>query len=570
MKKLLWSLAGLWVVGWGQDPRTALELFRLGRYSEAYPLFKRLFERERDYLWATYATDCLLQEGKTAEWNRWVQEERRVSRTSPWATAWEIRAAFLRGDTSASTAWAKLVARPDLPLFVLEALAEVAWRVWGRPDWQRAALLSARNQNPHAYAPLLITTYELENRWAAAWTEWVQHAHYQKLPLDTLLFVWRRYRAAGMPPDSAELPLLQLWQQAPSAPAAELLSRFYLSEGDLMEALRYARAALRLGQTCETLYEVAWNAAEKGFFTTASEAFRLLLQTGEKCPYFSLALSRYLEIEALQTRPQQVLQLLDSLLGRHPDHPALQLERARWLLRLHQADSAWVLLERLTPPTPSLLAQKYLLLSQAALQKDDFAQARLALLELESRLPQSTWLSEAYFALGKLAYFQGEFELAKTRLRLLKNNTQDDLANDAIQLFWHIEDNLKPDTLTEPLRLFARAELYRFQGKAQAAQKLLDSLEKTYKGHPITDDVLWQKAQQSLDQGDTTQARVYLQLLADYPDSESLYRDDALYLLGGLARRPAEAAEYYERLLREVPGSLYSRLAQEKLRALAR
>jgi len=121
MKKLLWSLAGLWVVGWGQDPRTAVELFRLGRYSEAYPLFKRLFEREKDYLWATYATECLLQEGKTAEWNRWVQEERRSNRASPWAAAWEIRAAFLRADTSAFTAWAKLVARPDLPLFVLDA-----------------------------------------------------------------------------------------------------------------------------------------------------------------------------------------------------------------------------------------------------------------------------------------------------------------------------------------------------------------------------------------------------------------------------------------------------------------
>lgn len=570
MRRVLWSLALVGGVGWGQDPQVAVELFRLGRYEEAYPLFKRLFERERDYLWATYATECLLQQGKTAEWNRWLQEERRSHRQSPWAAAWEIRAASLKGDTSALAAWSKLVARPELPLFVLEALAEVAWRVWGRPDWQRAALLAARSQNPHGYAPLVIATYELENNWPAAWQEWVQHAYQQKIPLDTLLFVLRRYRAAGMSADSAELPLLQLWQSEPSAQVAELLCRFYLAEGDLVEALRYARASFRLGKTCETLYEVAWNAAEKGFFTPALEALRLILQAGEACPYFPSALSRYLEIEALQSHPSQALRVIDSLLEKNPDNPALQLEKARWLLKLHQPDSVIVLLSRLSPPTPSLVAQKQLLLSEAALQKDDFLQARLALLELESRLPQTAWLSEAYFALGKLAYFQGEFELAKTRLRLLKNNTQDDLANDAIQLFWHIEDNLKPDTLTEPLRLFARAELYRFQGKEQAAQLLLDSLEKTYKGHPITDDVLWLKAQVALQRGDTTRARTYLHLLADYPDSESLYRDEALYLLGELVRRPAEAAEYYERLLREVPGSLYSRLAQEKLRALAR
>ncbi|MDW8134561.1 MAG: hypothetical protein RMJ66_05790, partial [Bacteroidia bacterium] len=162
------------------------------------------------------------------------------------------------------------------------------------------------------------------------------------------------------------------------------------------------------------------------------------------------------------------------------------------------------------------------------------------------------------------------FELAKARLRFLKNNTQDDLSNDAIQLFWHIEDNLKPDTLLEPLQIFAKAELYSFQNRNEEALLLLDSLEKKYRGHPITDDVLWQKAQYYLTKGDTLRARQYMVALAAYPDPESLYRDDALYFLAQVSRTPLEAAQYYERLLRETPGTLYARIAQERLRELAR
>jgi hypothetical protein len=121
----------------------------------------------------------------------------------------------------------------------------------------------------------------------------------------------------------------------------------------------------------------------------------------------------------------------------------------------------------------------------------DPIQARLYLLEVESRLPESAYLSTAYFKLAELAFFQGEFELARTRLRLLKNNTQDELSNDAIELYWLILDNLKPDTLTAPLLLLARALLAERQGNLSLAEELCDTLESQWKGHPVSDDVFW-------------------------------------------------------------------------------
>ncbi|MCX8112705.1 MAG: hypothetical protein N3E49_05870 [Bacteroidia bacterium] len=566
------ALLLVWTGLWAQDPRPAVELFRMGRYEEAYPHFKRLFDRTKDYLWGTYAVECLLQQQKVNEYGKWVQTERQKGKLSVWGSAWELRRRSLEGDTSTDREWQALVERNDLALPTLEAMAEVAQRVWGRLDWQRVALISARRLNPlpHAYAEALILSYERDRLLHLAWREWLLFWQAQAIPVDTLFSVLKRYLEDGVSADSVELSLLESWQNAPHPAYAILLLRFYLLTENYSEALRYARAAFRLERDCRPLYEVGWMAYERGLFSTAVEAFRLLLTVGEVCPYYNTALARFAEAEAILREPRRALALVDSLLKRSPYSTALRLEKARWHLRLGEADSVLRLMETFDPPTAAALAQKYLLLAEAAMQRGDFTRSRLYLLEVETRLAQSTWQSEVYYQLARLAYFQGEFELAKTRLRLLKYDTQDDLSNDAIQLFWHIEDNLKPDTLSEPLYQFARAELLRYQGRLAESFRLLDSLEKVYRGHPITDDVLWLKSQHCLAQRDSAQARTYLTLLADYPDSESLYRDEALYLLGELSRTPKEAAQYYERLLRELPGSLYARLAREKLQKWAR
>lgn len=568
MRKLLWGVLPLLA----QDPRLAQESFRMGRYEEAYPQFRKLFEKSQDYLWASYAVECLLQLQKTSEYQKWLQSERHKGRLSPWGVAWETRRRYLAGDTSAIHEWESLISRQDIGLPTLEALAEVTLRVWGLLEWQRKALYAARQLNPYpaAYADILISSYERENLLGPAWREWLNLWKARSIPPDTLFSTLRSYLSNGLLSDSAEAALLELWQQGTHPTLAMLLLRLYLMTEQYSEALRYARALFRMERDCRPLYEVGWNAYERGLFIIASEAFRLIVSAGEVCPYYTIAVSRYSEAEALQRQPYRALAVIDSLLQRVPFNAALLLEKARWHLRLAQPDSVIALMKEFEPSVTSALAQKYLLLAEAALQKGDFVQSRLYLLEIESRLAQSTWQSEVYFQLARLAYFQGEFELAKTRLRLLKHNTQDDLSNDAIQLFWHIEDNLKPDTLVAPLKLFAQAEVLRLQNRSAEALRLLDSIERAYRGHPITDDILWTKAQHYLQQRDTAQAKTYLTLLADYPDTESLYRDEALYLLGELSSNPKEAAKYYERLLREVPGSLYARLAQERLQKWAR
>jgi len=572
-----WLIIGWMGLVWGQSAASEAVLrFRMGLYEAALPLFQQAYRQSGDNLWASYILECYLRPQNYEAAERWLTQQKR-SRSTPeaWLKAWEGRYLISRGDSATGLAlWENLLKIPQAETHFYEDLAEVAGRVWGAFEWERRFLYEARrrSRSPFAYAEALIPSLEAERLHAQAWIEWLHLWLGGRLPSDSLLSVAYRYhRQEKVPLDSLEIPLLRLYQGTTPPPEYQaLLTRFYLLAEDYTEALRYARAVARQTGQCEALYEVGLAAEIAGALPTAQGAYQELLRAYPTCPTTEKTIPHYLNVESLLENPQKALARIDSLLSAQGPRPTLLIEKARWLLRTGQARAVPPLLDSLEPPTTGLLAQKYFLLSDAALYMGDPVQARLYLLEVESRLPESTHLSTAYFKLSELAFFQGEFELAKARLRLLKNNTQDELSNDAIELYWLIIDNLKPDTLLTPLSLLARALLSERQGNLSLSERLCDTLETQWKGHPVTDDVLWLRSRIVLARGDTLKARTYLQLLADYPDTESLYRDDALYGLARLSKDEAEAARYYERLLREVPNSLYARIAREALGALAR
>jgi tetratricopeptide (TPR) repeat protein len=573
-----WVILGWVGLMWGQSAAAseAVMRFRMGQYEAALPLFQQAYRQTGDKLWASYLLECYLRLENYEAAERWLSQQKK-SRSTPdiWLKVWEGRYLLAKGDSAGGLAlWESTLKIPQADTHIYEDLAEVAARVWGSFEWERRFLYEARgrSRSPFAYAEALIPSLEAERAYAQAWIEWLHLWQGGRIPTDSLLSIAYRYHVQErVPLDSLEIPLLRLYQSTTPPPEYQtLLMRFYLLAEDYAEALRYARAVSRQTGQCEAIYEVGLAAEIASALQIAREAYQEIIRTYPNCPAYEKTIPHYLNVESLLEQPQKALARVDSLIRVQGARPALLIEAARWLLRTGQAQAVPALLDSLQPPTTGLLAQKYFLLADAALYMGDPVQARLYLLEVESRLPESAYLSTAYFKLAELAFFQGEFELARTRLRLLKNNTQDELSNDAIELYWLILDNLKPDTLTAPLLLLARALLAERQGNLSLAEELCDTLETQWKGHPVSDDVFWLRARLALGRGDTTKARSYLQLLADYPDTESLYRDEALYFLARLARGEAEAARYYERLLREVPNSLYARIAREALGALAR
>ena len=139
----------------------------------------------------------------------------------------------------------------------------------------------------------------------------------------------------------------------------------------------------------------------------------------------------------------------------------------------------------------------------------------------------------------KLPIFKGDFEWAQAQLDVLKASTSKLIANDAMHLSLLITDNLGLDTSEIPLQIFARADLLFFQNRFSESIITLDSILNIYKGHSLTDEILFKKSEIYLKNNETEKAVAMLKKI----ETEFFYdilADDAIFALSGNLSEKAE------------------------------
>ncbi len=172
---------------------------------------------------------------------------------------------------------------------------------------------------------------------------------------------------------------------------------------------------------------------------------------------------------------------------------------------------------------------------------------------------------------AKLAYYTGQFDWAQAQLNVLKAATSDFIANDALYLAMLIGDNSFMDTTYAALSTFARADLLLYQNKLDSAKLALDSIEEFHPGHSLQDDILFKRAEIAHTENDFPLSQEYYhRVWKEYPDD--LLADDAVYRMAQLYENrlddSAKAMEYYQELLLNYPGSLYTVEARKRYRSL--
>ncbi len=178
---------------------------------------------------------------------------------------------------------------------------------------------------------------------------------------------------------------------------------------------------------------------------------------------------------------------------------------------------------------------------------------------------------EAKFRNARISYYTGDFELAQSRLDILKASTSKLIANDAMDLSLLITDNLGLDTTRAPMLTFSRADLLTFQNKLEEATLALDSIIRDYPGHALTDEILYQKYKIYYKQRNFTKAAEYLERIVEQHGKDIL-GDDALFNLALLnetqLNNPEKAKELYKQFLMEHGGSFYEAEARKRFRTL--
>ncbi|MDA3928409.1 MAG: tetratricopeptide repeat protein [Prolixibacteraceae bacterium] len=172
---------------------------------------------------------------------------------------------------------------------------------------------------------------------------------------------------------------------------------------------------------------------------------------------------------------------------------------------------------------------------------------------------------------AKLGYYLGDVIWARGMLDGLKASTSKLIANDAMELSLLISANYDLDTISEPIELFAKGDLFIFQNKDSLAFATFDSITVKYPNHSLSDKILLRKAQICEMRFDfESTAAFYETIIKTYSYSTSA--DDAMYKLAMLYENELnntdKAQELYKQILLDYPGSIYVSDARNRYRNL--
>ena len=241
---------------------------------------------------------------------------------------------------------------------------------------------------------------------------------------------------------------------------------------------------------------------------------------------------------------------------------------------LNEKDTAIVVLEnaiKLANGDQQFIDRCKLDLGDIYVLKSEPWEATLLYSQVEKSEKDSPLGYDAKLRNAKLAYFRGDFELSKEVLDILKQATTREIANDAMELSLLIMENTGADSTEKAMKAYSNVELLLFQHRNEEAIASLNSMEKTFKGDPLEDEIIYLRAMTFLKQGDTEKGVKDLEkIIQKFPIE--LKGDDATYNLAKIFQerlnQPAKAMKLYQELLTKYPGSIYGADARKRFRNL--
>jgi len=179
--------------------------------------------------------------------------------------------------------------------------------------------------------------------------------------------------------------------------------------------------------------------------------------------------------------------------------------------------------------------------------------------------------NEARFRSAKLSFYQGNFEYSNGQCLVLKAATSQLIANDALNLSLLINDNIQTPADSNALKMYADAEMLLFRNLPERAVKKMDSIAITFPQNSLTDAIMMSKARILIKANDFQKAADILKKVTeDFKDG--IWTDDALFTLGDLYEKKlndiAQAKIFFQKLITDYPGSMFSAEARKRFRNL--
>jgi len=210
-------------------------------------------------------------------------------------------------------------------------------------------------------------------------------------------------------------------------------------------------------------------------------------------------------------------------------------------------------------------------LANILVRRGDVWDATLLYAQVEKEFKEDVIGQKAKFEKTKISYYNGDFEWAQTQLKVLKLSTSKLIANNAMKLSLLIGDNLNLDTTDTALWLYANSELLFAQKKYTACLETLNTLENSFPGHSLLDEVLLKKSNVFIEKKEYEKALECLNQIGEKYYFDILY-DDALFYQAQIYEKilfdNKQAKQKYEELLLKSPNSIFLNQARKSYRLL--
>lgn len=448
-------------------------------------------------------------------------------------------------------------------------------------------------RNPFAYVLELATLYERSGNYEAMMKEYFDLLDNSPNSLPSIQLSLQRMlneTSNQKLVDGLRRTLVERIQRQPDNKLyLDMMIWFSLQQKDFQFAMQQAKAvdARFPGQGEAQVFEVAEIARNNEDYPTALQCYAYLLKKGTACVYYYDSRVGELDVKFDQLNKGYHLSQADlttlrkeyeaafTEMGKKPATVPLMRNYA-YILAYYAnevqaaADVLYDIIEMPKVPASELNEVK-LELGDLMLFGGSVWDASLLYSQVEKANKNDVIGAMAKFKNAKLAYYNHDFQWAKSQLDVLRASTSKLIANDAMDLSLLISDNMEEDSSYEMLELYAAADLLFYRNRLDSAFQAFEAITTRALSHPLFDEVLMQEAKIRLKQGRYAEADSLLQRLVDFYSADIL-ADDALMMLAELnetkLNNMERARSCYEKLILDYPTSLYVDRARKRYNEL--
>ncbi len=218
--------------------------------------------------------------------------------------------------------------------------------------------------------------------------------------------------------------------------------------------------------------------------------------------------------------------------------------------------------------TVGLVFESTMNIGEVLTAKNDLERARAEYQRL-MQLSSAELRDRAVFRLAELDYFEAQFDSALTKIQPLASNITTDLANDALQLQYFIQEN--KTSAASALAAFAKADLLIRQNKYSEALRQFKEIIKLYPTALLLDDAVMRTGELHLRLKQVDESLAAFKSVAQEMPA-SIYRDAAQMRIAEIyetvVRDTVKAIEAYQMVLSKYPNSLHAEEARKRIRLL--